>query len=112
MALCRAGLSASAPSSISTFAGSGALWSGHRASALSSVEVWDANPGLVWKYFADRRRLAIRASVNGGHIALAGLARKFERENKRKGGKGRQKEFMCLTQNIDGLCAFSSQHLS
>jgi hypothetical protein len=75
LALCGAGLSASAPSSIPTFAGSSALWRGHRASSLSSVEAWEANPGLVWKYFADRRRLAGRAAVNEGHVALAGLAR-------------------------------------
>lgn len=57
---------------------------------------------MVWKYFADRRRLAIRASINDGHIALAELARKFEKEGKKQKGKWKKREFVCLTQNIDG----------
>jgi NAD-dependent SIR2 family protein deacetylase len=96
LALCGAGLSASAPSNIPTFNGSGALWKNHKAASLSSIEAFEANPGLVWSYFADRRRLACRAEVNEGHKALAALARK-------KGG------FVCLTQNIDGWFPFIAQ---
>jgi NAD-dependent SIR2 family protein deacetylase len=46
-------------------------------------------PGLVWKYHAERRKLALGARPNRAHEALAVLARK-------KGG------VRVLTQNIDG----------
>jgi NAD-dependent SIR2 family protein deacetylase len=89
LALCGAGLSAA--SGIPTFRGSGALWRGHKAAHLSSIEAFEANPGLVWKYMMDGRHLALQAKPNAGHEALAKLAKK-----KKKG-------FVCLTQNIDGL---------
>ena len=44
--------------------------------SLSNVDAFEANPGLVWSYFADRRRLTLRARENKGHRALAGLAGK------------------------------------
>lgn len=88
LVLCGAGLSA--PSGIPTFKGSGALWKNHKAATLSSIDAFEANPGLVWKYFADRRRLALRAKPNRGHEVLA--------ECTRKKGKGMK----VLTQNIDG----------
>jgi NAD-dependent protein deacetylase sirtuin 5 len=47
------------------------LWRGHRAAGLSSAEAWGCNPGLVWKYFAHRRRLALGAGVNEWHRVLA-----------------------------------------
>ena len=105
LALCGAGLSASVPSSIPTFAGTGALWKNHKAAALSNIDTFEANPGLVWSYFADRRRLALKASVNEGHKALPELARKMYgkgRGGKKGKGGGGGGEFLCLTQNIDG----------
>ncbi|PVH76467.1 DHS-like NAD/FAD-binding domain-containing protein [Cadophora sp. DSE1049] len=88
LALCGAGLSA--PSGIPTFKGSGSYWKNHKAAALSHPETFEANPGLVWSYFAERRRLALCAEPNKAPRALAQVARK------RKG-------FVCLTQNVDGL---------
>lgn len=88
LVLCGAGLSA--PSGIPTFKGSGAYWRGHKAANLSNIDVFIANPGLVWKYFAERRRLALRALPNKAHFALAKFA-----ETK--------KGMHVLTQNIDGL---------
>jgi NAD-dependent deacetylase sirtuin 5 len=64
-----------------------------QAASLSNVKAFETNPGFVWNYFADRRRLVLRASVNDGYKALAGLAKK-KREKAR--------DFVCLTQNIDG----------
>lgn len=48
-------------------------------------------PGLVWKYHAERRVLALAAKPNKAHEALAVLAKK-------KAG------VRVLTQNIDGKC--------
>lgn len=87
LALCGAGLSAA--SGIPTFRGSGTLWRNHKAASISNIETWEANPGLVWKYHADRRYFALKAKPNKGHVALASLAKK-------------KKGFVCLTQNIDG----------
>lgn len=92
LALCGAGLSA--PSGIPTFVDSGTYWKNHKAASLSSIDAFEANPGPVWSYFADRRRLALKAKPNRAHVALSGLATK-------KGGNG--KGVKVLTQNIDGL---------
>jgi NAD-dependent deacetylase sirtuin 5 len=74
---------------IPTFRGSGALWHNHKAASLSSPEVFEINPGLVWAYHASRRKMAIEATPNKGHVALAEMAH-------------RKKGFVTLTQNIDG----------
>lgn len=89
LALCGAGLSAA--SGIPTYRGSGSesTWRGHKASSLSSIETFNVNPGLVWQYMADRKHLALQSKPNRAHEALARLAKK-------------KKEFVCLTQNIDG----------
>jgi len=87
LGLCGAGLSAA--SGIPTFRGSGALWRNHKAASISSIETFEANPGLLCSYHANRRHLALEAKPNEGHLALAKSAKK--------------KGFVCLTQNIDGL---------
>jgi len=51
---------------IPSFRGSGALWRGHKTSSLSSPEVFEVNPGLVWAYHASRRKMAIEAVPNAG----------------------------------------------
>jgi hypothetical protein len=86
LALCGAGLSA--PSGIPTYRDSGAYWKGHKAASISSIDTFKINPGLVWRYFTDRR-LVLKAKPNRGHVALAKITQK-------KPG------FVCLTQNIDG----------
>ncbi|KAF8860737.1 DHS-like NAD/FAD-binding domain-containing protein [Acephala macrosclerotiorum] len=88
LALCGAELFA--PSGIPTFKGSGALWRGYKGASLSDIETLKTNPGLVWKYFFNRRRLTLNTEPNEAHHALAAVAKKKE-------------GFACLTQNIDGL---------
>ncbi|TVY13481.1 NAD-dependent protein deacylase [Lachnellula arida] len=88
LVLCGAGLSAA--SGIPTFSGDGAHWRGHKCTSISSIDCFEELPGLVWKYHAERRKLALGAGPNRGHEALAVLARK-------KNG------VRVLTQNIDGL---------
>ncbi|RYP38356.1 hypothetical protein DL767_002596 [Monosporascus sp. MG133] len=88
LALCGAGLSAA--SGLPTFRGAGGLWRNHEATSLATPEAFEADPVLVWLFYAWRRHMALKARPNRGHYALAELAKK-------KDG------FLCLTQNVDGL---------
>ncbi|KAK1767727.1 DHS-like NAD/FAD-binding domain-containing protein [Phialemonium atrogriseum] len=88
LALCGAGLSAA--SGLPTFRGAGGLWRNHEATRLATPEAFQADPGLVWLFYAYRRHMALKARPNAGHYALAALARKHS-------------GFLCLTQNVDGL---------
>lgn len=87
LALCGAGLSAA--SGLPTFRGAGGLWRNHESTSLATPEAFEKDPALVWLFYSWRRHLALKAKPNAGHYALAELAK-------------RNKNFMCLTQNVDG----------
>lgn len=87
LALCGAGLSAS--SGLPTFRGAGGLWRNHDPTDLATPEAFESDPALVWLFYAWRRHLCLQAEPNAGHRALAELAT-------------RKKDFLCLTQNVDG----------
>ncbi|POR30907.1 NAD-dependent protein deacylase [Tolypocladium paradoxum] len=86
LALCGAGLSAS--SGLPTFRGAGGYWRSHDATKLATMRAFKTDPGLVWLFYGYRRHACLRARPNPAHRALAALAR----ENK---------DFLCLTQNVD-----------
>ncbi|KAI1456661.1 DHS-like NAD/FAD-binding domain-containing protein [Annulohypoxylon moriforme] len=88
LALCGAGLSAA--SGLPTFRGAGGLWRNHEPTSLATSDAFEADPALVWLFYAWRRHMALKAKPNRGHYALAELAKKKE-------------GFLCLTQNVDGL---------
>ncbi|GKZ25301.1 hypothetical protein AbraIFM66951_002221 [Aspergillus brasiliensis] len=88
IALLGAGISAS--SGLPTFRGAGGLWRSYDAMDLATPEAFDANPDLVWQFYSYRRHMALKAQPNRAHYALAELARK-------------NKDFITLTQNVDGL---------
>ncbi|KAK4159102.1 NAD-dependent protein deacylase [Cladorrhinum sp. PSN259] len=88
LAVCGAGLSAA--SGLPTFRGAGGIWRNHDAMTLATPEAFDADPGLVWMFYAYRRHMALTAKPNPAHYALAELARKVP-------------GFMCLSQNVDNL---------
>ncbi|KAF3766916.1 DHS-like NAD/FAD-binding domain-containing protein [Cryphonectria parasitica EP155] len=88
LALCGAGLSAA--SGLPTFRGAGGLWRNHSATALATPDAFKEDPALVWLFYAWRRHLTLQAKPNAGHHALAELAK-------------RKENFLCLTQNVDGL---------
>ncbi|KAI9370067.1 DHS-like NAD/FAD-binding domain-containing protein [Aspergillus egyptiacus] len=88
MALLGAGLSAS--SGLPTFRGAGGLWRSYDATELATPEAFEANPDLVWQFYSYRRHMALKAQPNRAHYALAELAR-------------RNKDFITLSQNVDGL---------
>lgn len=87
VALLGAGISAA--SGLPTFRGAGGFWRTYDAVDLATPEAFEAHPDLVWQFYGFRRHMALKAQPNAAHYALAELAR-------------RNKEFMTLTQNVDG----------
>ncbi|TGJ79743.1 hypothetical protein E0Z10_g9012 [Xylaria hypoxylon] len=59
-------------------------------------EAFAADPSLVSLFYAWRKHMALKAQPNLGHYALAELAK-------------RKENFLCLTQNVDGL-SFRAGH--
>ncbi len=88
LTLVGAGLSAA--SGLPTFRGRGGMWRQHEATSLATPEAFGRDPGLVWQFYAYRRRMALQAKPNPAHYALAELA-------KQKSG------FITLSQNVDGM---------
>ncbi|KAL1405669.1 hypothetical protein Q8F55_009308 [Vanrija albida] len=89
LAICGAGLSAS--SGLPTFRGAGGLWRNYESTSLATPGAFGRDPALVWLFYAWRRHVCLQADPNGGHRALAALA------------KARGSDFLCLTQNVDNL---------
>jgi NAD-dependent deacetylase len=86
-ALTGAGISAE--SGIPTFRGPDGLWRRYRAEDLATPQAFERDPKLVWEWYEWRRGLIAAAQPNGGHRALAALARR--------------KKFTLISQNVDSL---------
>lgn len=86
LALLGAGLSAA--SGVPTFRGAGGFWREHNATDLATPEAFERDPSLVWQFYNHRRHNALRAKPNRAHAALGKLAGK--------------KDFLAISQNIDG----------
>jgi NAD-dependent deacetylase len=88
------GAGISAESGVPTFRGGGdsSIWSwrGRPVTELSSAELINSDPTLVWEWFDYRRGMLVDLEPNAGHYALAEWERRFE-------------EFTLITQNIDDL---------
>jgi NAD-dependent deacetylase len=86
------GAGMSAESGIPTFrdARTG-LWASHDPMRLASPEGFAADPGLVWRWYAERRAGVLAAEPNAGHRALAAFQRAHP---------GR---LAIVTQNVDDL---------
>jgi hypothetical protein len=85
------GAGISAESGLATFRGSGGLWNGHRVEEVATLEAWDADPELVWRFYSMRRRDALAARPNAAHLVLATVEQSL-------GGR-----FYLCTQNVDDL---------
>lgn len=83
------GAGISAESGINTFRDSGGLWEGHDVMEVASPEGWATNPELVLDFYNQRRKQALMAKPNAGHLALADLEKDFE--------------VTVITQNVDNL---------
>ncbi|HNN55763.1 MAG TPA: Sir2 family NAD-dependent protein deacetylase, partial [Novosphingobium sp.] len=65
------GAGISAESGIDTFRGAGGLWENHRVEDVATPEAFARDPGLVLRFY-DQRRAAIQEKLpNAAHIALA-----------------------------------------
>lgn len=84
------GAGISAESGVPTFRGAGGLWRTYRATDLATPEAFSRNPQLVWEFYNYRREVLQPLKPNAAHRALAAL-------------ESYGKDFVILTQNIDGL---------
>lgn len=85
------GAGVSAESGIPTFRGAGGLWETHPFEKLASIEGFQEDPALVWRFYASRRRRAQGCHPNPGHHALAAIEQRLG------------ERFLLVTQNVDGL---------
>ncbi len=70
------GAGISAESGIPTFRDAlTGLWEKFRPEELATPEAFEANPKLVWVWYAWRRGVVAKAQPNAGHRALADLER-------------------------------------
>ena len=83
------GAGISAESGIKTFRDSGGLWEGHDVMDVASPEGWAKNQELVLNFYNQRRKQALTASPNPGHLALAELEKDYD--------------VVIVTQNVDNL---------
>lgn len=85
------GAGVSAESGVPTFrdAQTG-LWARYKAEQLATPEAFEADPGLVWSWYAWRREVLGTVQPNPGHHALAQLQAMLPR-------------LTLITQNVDGL---------
>lgn len=83
------GAGMSAESGIKTFRDSGGLWEQYKVEDVASIEAWYRNPGLVQRFYNERRRQLENAVPNSGHTGLVALEELFD--------------LHVITQNVDNL---------
>ncbi len=83
------GAGISAESGIKTFRDMGGLWEEYDIMEVASPEGWSRNPGLVQKFYNDRRRQLIDCKPNRAHLLFVELEKYFDVE--------------IVTQNVDDL---------
>ena len=89
LAVLGAGLSAA--SGIDTFIGAGGFWRTHDVRRLSTNRAFKEDPSLIWWFYAVRRREALEAKPNKGHLSVAAFARRMG-----------DADMLTVCQNIDG----------
>ncbi|NBA84470.1 NAD-dependent deacylase [Emticicia sp. CRIBPO] len=83
------GAGISAESGLRTFRDSGGLWENYAIEDVATPEGWAKNPELVLEFYNQRRKSAMEALPNAGHLALVELEQYFD--------------VTIITQNVDGL---------
>jgi NAD-dependent deacetylase len=84
------GAGVSAESGVPTFRGPDGIWAKFKPEELASMNAFMENPGLVWEWYAHRKRIMAAVRPNAGHEALAKMEHLFQ-------------HFAIITQNIDNL---------
>lgn len=83
------GAGVSAESGIATFRDAGGLWEGYDIMDVASPQGWAKDPEQVLNFYNDRRKAALKAEPNAGHIALAKMEQDYD--------------VTIITQNVDNL---------
>jgi NAD-dependent deacetylase len=83
------GAGISAESGLKTFRDSGGLWEGHDVNEVATPEGWYKNQALVLEFYNQRRKNALTAQPNQGHVIIAQLEQYFATT--------------VITQNVDNL---------
>ena len=83
------GAGISAESGFSTFRDSGGLWEQYDVEAVASIQGYHRDPGLVLRFYNERRRQLLGAFANDAHRIVAELEQDFD--------------VTVITQNIDNL---------
>lgn len=83
------GAGISAESGISTFRDSNGLWENYRVEEVATPEAWRANPGLVQRFYNQRRKQVLESSPNAAHHFFKELESHYN--------------VIVITQNIDDL---------
>ncbi|MBI1753770.1 MAG: NAD-dependent protein deacylase [Acidobacteria bacterium] len=85
------GAGISAESGLRTFRAADGLWENHRVEDVATPEAFQRNPGLVYRFYNERRRSLASVQPNAAHRALARLEEAWEGD------------FLLVTQNVDDL---------
>jgi len=85
------GAGISAESGVRTFRDAGGLWHSYRFEDVASPAAWAKDPGLVWKFYSERRAQLTGIQPNRAHRALAELEQQLDGA------------FFLCTQNVDSL---------
>ena len=83
------GAGVSAESGLQTFRGAGGLWEGYRVEEVATPEAWEFDPGLVLRFYNERRQQLRAVVPNAAHFALRQLESGFD--------------VQIVTQNVDDL---------
>ncbi|MCF0175654.1 MAG: NAD-dependent deacylase [Bacteroidales bacterium] len=83
------GAGVSAESGVSTFRDNGGLWDKYDVQEVASHEGWLRNPGLVLRFYNERRAQMKDAKPNQAHLDIASLESRFD--------------VAVVTQNVDDL---------
>jgi NAD-dependent deacetylase len=83
------GAGISAESGLKTFRDSDGLWENYKVEDVATINAWHADPGLVLRFYNERRLGVLNAAPNQAHILLADLQSYYD--------------VHIITQNIDDL---------
>ncbi|MBA7609447.1 NAD-dependent protein deacylase Sir2 [subsurface metagenome] len=84
------GAGISKESGVPTFREADGLWEKFKAEDFATLDAFKRNPREVWKWYRERRALALKVKPNPAHYAVARLEEAHE-------------DFLVATQNIDNL---------